>query len=178
MIEPSSGANKLSRSVLTIWDQYIIILPSHRRHSTWRGYKIIGLNFFRLPVNLATASCVWYLLVLSVTISRWCSKQFGSTLCLKWIAFLFSVGIMLSVNVKQSVNVEFCVRIGKSTTETCDVLRKVYSDECLSRTEVYGDECLSRTEVYGDECLSRTQVYGDECLSRTEVYGDECLTRT
>jgi len=33
-----------------------------------------------------------------VTISRSCSKQLGSSLFLKWIVFLFSVGIMLTVN--------------------------------------------------------------------------------
>ena len=78
---------------------------------TWRGYKITGLNFFRVPVNLATASCVWYWLVLSppftVTISRSCDKQFCSSLCLKWIVFLFPVGITLSVNLEQHVNVKF-----------------------------------------------------------------------
>jgi hypothetical protein len=107
----------------------------------WCGYKINGLNFFRFPVNLATAWGVWYWHVLSppfaVTISRSCGKQFGSTLCLKWIVFLFAVGIMLSVNVKQRVNVKFYVRIGKSATETYDLLKKVYGEDCLSRTHVF-----------------------------------------
>ena len=85
---------------------------------------------------------------------------------------------MLNVNMKQSVNVKFCVELGKSATETYDLLKKVYGDECLSCTEVYGDECLSCTEVYGDVCLSCTEVYGNECLSCTEVYGDECLSCT
>ena len=89
---------------------------------TWCGYKITGLNFFRFPVNLAAANGVWYWLVLSppftVTISRSCGKQFGCSLCLKWIVFLFSVGFMLSVNVEQSVNVKFCVKLGNSATET------------------------------------------------------------
>src|SRR5215469_14097070 len=114
----------------------------------------------------------------TVTISRSCGKQFGSSLCWKWIVFLFSVGNMLSVKVEQRINVKFCVKLGKTTTETYDLLKKVYGDECLSGTEVYGDECLSGTEVYGDECLSGTEVYGDECLSGTEVYGDECLSGT
>jgi len=72
----------------------------------WHGYKISGLNFFSVPVNLATASGVWFWLVLSppltVTISRLCGKQSGSSLCLKWVVFLFSVRIVLSVNVEQS----------------------------------------------------------------------------
>jgi len=37
---------------------------------------------------------------------------------LKWIVFLFTVGIMLSFNVEQRVNVKFCVKLGKSATET------------------------------------------------------------
>ena len=77
---------------------------------------------------------------------------------------------MLNVNVEQRVNMNFCVKLGKSATETYDLLKKVYGDECLSRTGVYGDECLSCTGVYGDECLSCTGVYGDECLSCTGVF--------
>ena len=73
----------------------------------------------------------------TVAISRSCDKQFGSSLCLKWIGFLFSAGIMLSVNVEQHVNVKFCVKLGKSTTETYDTLKKVYGDECLSRAQVF-----------------------------------------
>ena len=111
------------------------------RNSTWCGYKITGLNFFCFTVNLAAASCVWYWLVLSppftVTISRSCGKQFGSSLCLKWAVFLFSVGITLSVNMQQHVNVKFCVKLGKSATETYDLWKKIYGDECLSRTQVF-----------------------------------------
>jgi len=50
---------------------------------------------------------------------------------------LFSVGIILSVNVEQSVNVQFCVKLGKFATEAYDLLKKVYGDECLSRTQVF-----------------------------------------
>ena len=131
------------------------------------------LNFFRFSVNLATASGVWYWLVLfpplTATISRSCGKVFGSNLCLKWIVFLFSVGIILSVNVEQRVGVKLCVKLGKCATETHGLLKKVCGDECLSGSQVYGDECLSGSQVYGDEFLSGSQVYGDECLSGTEV---------
>ena len=48
--------------------------------------------------------------------------------------------MMLSVNVEQCFNVKFCVKPGKSATETYDLLKKVYGDECLSRTQVF--ECL------------------------------------
>jgi len=96
---------------------------------------------------------VYYWLVLSpsfkVTISRSCGKQFGSGLRLHWIVFLFFVGIMLSVNVEQRVNVKFCVKLGKSATETYDLLTKVCGDECLSRTHVI--EWLKRFEEGREE---------------------------
>jgi len=44
---------------------------------------------------------------------------------------------MLSVNVEQRVNVKVCVELGKSTTETYDLLKKVYGDECLYRAQVF-----------------------------------------
>jgi len=39
--------------------------------------------------------------------------------------------------VEQHVNVKFCVKLGKSATETYDSLNKVYGDECLSHTLVF-----------------------------------------
>ena len=67
--------------------------------------------------------------------------------------FLFSVGNMLSVNVEQHVNVKFCVKLGKSTTETYDLLKKVYGDECLSRTQVFEwfKRFKERREEIGDD---------------------------
>jgi len=56
---------------------------------------------------------------------------------LNWNVFLFSVRILLSVNVEQRVNVKLCVKLGKSATETYDLLKKVYGDELLSRTQVF-----------------------------------------
>jgi len=44
---------------------------------------------------------------------------------------------MLSVNVEQRVNVTFCVKLGKSDTETYNLLKKVYGDECLSRSQAF-----------------------------------------
>ena len=44
---------------------------------------------------------------------------------------------MLNANVEQRVNVKFCAKLGKSATETYDMLKKVYGDECLSRTQVF-----------------------------------------
>jgi len=39
--------------------------------------------------------------------------------------------------VEQRVNVKFCVKLGKSATESYDLLKKVYGDECLSRNQVF-----------------------------------------
>ena len=50
---------------------------------------------------------------------------------------MFSVRIMLSVNVEQRVSVKFWVKLGKSATETYDLLKKVYGDECLPRTQFF-----------------------------------------
>ena len=44
---------------------------------------------------------------------------------------------MLSVNVEQHVNVKFCVKLGKSTTETYDLFKKFCADECLARTQAF-----------------------------------------
>jgi transposase len=44
---------------------------------------------------------------------------------------------MLNVNMEQRVNVKFCVKLGKSATETYDLLKKVYGDECVSSTQVF-----------------------------------------
>ena len=44
---------------------------------------------------------------------------------------------MLSLNMEQRINVKFCVKLGKSATETYDLLKKVYGDQCLSRTQIF-----------------------------------------
>ena len=44
---------------------------------------------------------------------------------------------MLSVNVEQRVNIKFLTKLGKSATETYNLLTEVYGDQCLSRTQVF-----------------------------------------
>jgi len=44
---------------------------------------------------------------------------------------------MVSVDVEHGVNVKFCVKLGKSATETYDLLKKINGDECLSCTQVF-----------------------------------------
>jgi len=59
---------------------------------------------------------------------------------------------------EQCVNVKFCVKLGKSTTETYILLKKVYGDECLYHTQVF--EWFKRfkegwEEIGDDQCPSR-----------------------
>ena len=50
---------------------------------------------------------------------------------------LSSVGIVLSANVEQHVNIKFLTKLGKSATETYNLLTEVYGDQSLSRTQVF-----------------------------------------
>jgi hypothetical protein len=40
-------------------------------------------------------------------------------------------------NVEQRANVKFCVKLGKSVTETLNMLRQDYGDEAMSRTQCF-----------------------------------------
>jgi len=44
---------------------------------------------------------------------------------------------MLSANVEQRVNIKFLIKLGKSATETYNLLIEDYGDQCLSRTQVF-----------------------------------------
>jgi hypothetical protein len=50
--------------------------------------------------------------------------------------YLSSTGIMLNVKIEQCVNVKFLTKLGKSDTETHNLLMEVYGDECLFSTQV------------------------------------------
>jgi len=73
---------------------------------------------------------------------------------------------MLSVSVEQGVNVKFCVKLGKSATETCDLLKKVYGDECISRTQVF--DWFKRFKE-GREEIGDDQRPGRPSTSKTEA---------
>ena len=38
---------------------------------------------------------------------------------------------------EQRANIKFCFKIGKTFTETFELLKKVYGDDCLSRARVH-----------------------------------------
>ena len=44
---------------------------------------------------------------------------------------------MLSANVEELLNIKFLTKLGKSATETCNLLTEVYGDQCLSRTQFF-----------------------------------------
>jgi len=44
----------------------------------------------------------------------------------------------MDVQFEQRVNIKFCVKLGKTATETLQLLRDAYSDEALSRARVFG----------------------------------------
>jgi hypothetical protein len=73
---------------------------------------------------------------------------------------------MLSVKVKQRVNVKFCVKLGKSATETYDLLNKPYGDECLCSTQVF--EWFKRFKE-GREEIGDDQRLGRPSTSKTDA---------
>jgi len=73
---------------------------------------------------------------------------------------------MLSVNMEQSINVKFSVKLGKSAIETYDLLKKIYGDECLSRTQ--GFEWFKRFKE-GREEIRDDQLPGRRSTSKTDA---------
>jgi len=62
--------------------------------------------------------------------------------------------------------VKFCVKLGKSATETYDLLKKVYGDECLSRTQDF--EWFKRFKE-GREEIGDDQRPGHPSTSKTDA---------
>ena len=73
---------------------------------------------------------------------------------------------MLSVNVEQHINVKFCVKFGKSATETYNLFKKVYGDKCLSCTQVF--EWFKRFKK-GREEIGDDQRHGRPSTSKTDA---------
>jgi len=44
----------------------------------------------------------------------------------------------MDVRFEQQVNIKFCVKLGKTATETLQLLRDAYSNEALSQARVFG----------------------------------------
>lgn len=45
--------------------------------------------------------------------------------------------ILAEMSLKQRANIKFCFKIGKSFTETFQLMKKAYGDDCLSRSGVH-----------------------------------------
>jgi len=73
---------------------------------------------------------------------------------------------MLSVNAEQRVNVKFCLKLGKSASQTYDLLKKVYGDKCLSRTQVF--EWFKRFKEEREE-IGDDQRPGRSTTSKTDA---------
>jgi transposase len=66
---------------------------------------------------------------------------------------------------EQRANIKFCVRLGKSFSETFDMLKEAYVEESMSRTQVYewhrrfksGRESLEDYERVGRPATSRNE---------------------
>jgi hypothetical protein len=58
--------------------------------------------------------------------------------------------VLLTAVMEQRVNVKFCVKLGKTLTETDEMLRTVCGDEALSRSSVF--------ELFKDERHMRSSI--------------------
>jgi hypothetical protein len=38
---------------------------------------------------------------------------------------------------EQRVNIKFCLKLGKTLTETLEMLKEAYGDQCVGRTQCY-----------------------------------------
>ena len=61
---------------------------------------------------------------------------------------------------------KFCVKLGKSATETHDLLKKVCGDECLSLTNVFE---LFKGFKEGSEDIADNQLFGRPNTSKTDA---------
>ena len=93
---------------------------------------------------------------------------------------------MLSANVER-VNIKFLTKLGKSATETYNLLTEVYDDQCLSHMQVFewfkkfveGGEDVGNDPKSGRPSTAKIQenmekvtriVRGDRRLSIREIY--------
>ena len=86
------------------------------------------------------------------------------------------------MTIEQRINTKFCVKLGKTTTETLKMLRDVYEDSSMSRTRVFewhkrfveGREDVEDDSKSGRSCTSTTDTNIKKVLQL--VCRDHCLT--
>jgi len=70
--------------------------------------------------------------------------------------YVFVIGAKMSF--EQRANIKFCFKIGKTFTETFQLMKQVYGDDCLSRSRVHERfQCFQsgREDINDDEHVSQ-----------------------
>ena len=70
------------------------------------------------------------------------------------------------MSVEQRTNIKFCVKLGKTATETFNMLLEVYGDSCMSRTRVFE---LHKRFVDGRLSVEDDAKPGRPCSVKTDV---------
>ena len=68
--------------------------------------------------------------------------------------------------IEQRINIKFCVKLGKTTTETLKMLSDVYGDSSMSRTRVFE---WHKQFVEGREDVEDDPKSGRPCTSTTDT---------
>ena len=84
--------------------------------------------------------------------------------------------------IEQRINIKFCVRLGKTATETLKMLCNVYGDSSMSRTRFFewrkqfveGREDVEDDSKSGRPCTSTTDTNIEKV--RQLVHSDRCIT--
>ena len=70
------------------------------------------------------------------------------------------------MTIEQRINIKFCVKLGKTATETLKMLRDVYGDSSMSRTRVFE---WHKRFVEGREDVEDDPKLGRPCTSTTDT---------
>ena len=70
------------------------------------------------------------------------------------------------MTIEQRINIKFCVRLGKTATETLKMLRDVYGDSSISRTRVFK---WHKPFMEGREDVEDDPKSGRPCTSTTDT---------
>ena len=70
------------------------------------------------------------------------------------------------MTIQQRINIKFCVKLGKTATETLKMLRDVYEESSMSRTRVFE---LHKRFVEGREDVEDDAKSGRPCTSTTDI---------
>ena len=70
------------------------------------------------------------------------------------------------MTIEQRINIKFCVKLGKTATETLKMLRDVYGDSFMSRTRVFK---WHKRFVEGREDVEDDPKSGRPCTSTTDT---------